>query len=234
MKEDERFEEALEIFNNLIKETEINEDIKKSYIDVLFAYGHHLNDDYTEEYEKAIEIYDQILKLEPNNHKAIYYKGVSYFYMNDFEKALKYYLKSLEIKPDYKFAYYNIGLAYESMGDLHRALKYYKNALEIDPNFLYANNAKADVEQKIRHFGIPKPKPEINANKLIPLFEVSKRVRISMIQDILNLEKDDLDIIINWCKKYDFEIDGDFLVINKTTLTKFLESLENDIFYQNK
>ncbi|KKL06073.1 hypothetical protein LCGC14_2599700, partial [marine sediment metagenome] len=56
----------------------------------------------------------------------------------------------------------------------------------------------------------------------------AKRIKIDMIQSLLNLEREKLiDLIIEWGKKYDFKIDGDYLIINKESLPNLLKSLEN-------
>jgi len=65
--------------------------------------------------------------------------------------------------------------------------------------------------------------------KLKSLLSMSKRVRFDMIQEILKVNKETLlQIIINWGKKNYCEIDGDYLNINKDSLTQFLEELNQD------
>ncbi|MFX1273576.1 MAG: tetratricopeptide repeat protein [Promethearchaeota archaeon] len=228
LKKEEKFEEAIKICEDLmIKEPE-NKKVREFYIELLFEYGYYLNDQYIEGYEKAVEIFDKILEKEPLNHKAIYNKGIAFFYMEKMENALTYFSKAIELKPDYKYPYYNIGLVHETIGDLYEALKYYRKALEIDPDFLYALHAKADVKKQINFLKLSTSEPKIDKNKLKDILEASKRVRISLLQEILNLKENDIDMIINWCKKYQFEIDGDFLVINKNTLPELINSLIND------
>ena len=231
LKNEEKFKEAIKICKQLINKESLTSDFRKFYIEVLFAYGHHLNDEYIEEYEKAVKIFDRIIELDPNNYKAFYNKGIAYFNMDEMQKALEWYFKALKIKPDYMVAYYNIGLAYETIGELYSAKEYYNKALKIDPNFIYAVHAKADVKQKLNSLQIQNPKLKSDIEQLRSLLKVSKRIRIQMIQELLNIGSDKLDVIINWCNKYKFEIDGDFLEINKETLPELLESLDNDIIF---
>ena len=227
LKDDENFEEALKISEELILNHPENEKMKKFYIDLLFAYGYHLNDQYIEGYEEAIEIFGKIIKIEPDNYRAIYNKGIAFFYMEEMDQALNYFSRAIEIKPDYKYPYYNIGLVHETIGNFHEALTYYDKALEIDPDFLYALHAKEDVKKHIKMFNISKPEPKIDIRKLKEIMEVSKRIRISLIQEILNLKPNDIDIILEWCKKFQFEIDGDFLIINKDDVSELIKSLES-------
>ena len=57
---------------------------------------------------------------------------------------------------------------------------------------------------------------------------VSERVRLGMLESILNLDKDKFyATILEWADKFKFTIDGDYLIINKETLEPFLNHLEN-------
>jgi hypothetical protein len=48
-----------------------------------------------------------------------------------------------------------------------------------------------------------------------------------MIQTVLNLPKDELfDLLIDWGKKFQIEIDGEFLNINKETLPHLIKYLD--------
>ena len=59
------------------------------------------------------------------------------------------------------------------------------------------------------------------------LLEMSKRIRIEMIQTLLNIDKDKLlGLLIDWGRNYQFEIDGDFLIINKEAVPNLIRSLE--------
>ncbi|MHA2131098.1 MAG: hypothetical protein ACW99L_14110 [Promethearchaeota archaeon] len=56
---------------------------------------------------------------------------------------------------------------------------------------------------------------------------MSKRIKIDMIQTVLNLPKDELfDLLIDWGKKFQIEIDGEFLNINKETLPHLIKYLD--------
>ncbi len=226
LKDAEKFEEALEICEKLIFNMPQDNKVKRFYIELLFTFGYHLNDPYIEGYEKAVDIFGKIFEIEPNNYKAIYNKGIAYFYLEKMENALTCFSKAIELKPDYKFPYYNIGLVHETMGNLHEALDYYNKALEIDADFVYAIHAKDDIMKKIKFLNVVSPKPKIDMNKLKGILEASKRVRISFLQEILKIRPDELDIIVDWCKKYQFEIDGDFLIINKGKLSELIDSLD--------
>lgn len=225
----ERFDEALEILEKLFTDNPHSEDVKKSLLETLFIYGGYLNDEYILQYEKAKDMFKRIIEIDPTNYRAHYNLGIANFNLDDLEKAKDCYEEAARIKPDYQYCFYNIGLVYETKGDLQEALKYYEKALEIDPTFPYALSARSSILSNLDELkkSSRSSNQQKNIKHLKSLLEVSKRVRIDMIQSLLNIEKEEfLDLLIGWCKKYKFEIDGDFLIINKETLPDLINSLD--------
>ena len=149
LKNDKKYEESIEILENLFNKQPHSEEIKKELISALFSYGIYLSDEFIQEYEKSIINFNKIIEIEPDNYRAIYNLGISYFNLGKIDKAMKAYNDAIKIKPDYKHCYYNIGLIHEVMNDLQKSLKFYKKALEIDPTFIYALEAKKIVKQKL-------------------------------------------------------------------------------------
>jgi len=226
----ERFEEALEILEKVFADNPNSEKVKKSLLNTLFMYGGYLNDEYTLRYEKAKDMFKRIIEIDPANYRAHYNLGIANFNIDEIEKAKECYEEALRIKPDYKHCLYNIGLIYEREGNLKEALRYYEKALEIDPKFPYATSARSHILSNLDEL---KKSSDISNQRrsieqLKSLLEVSKRIRIEMIQGLLNIEKDKLfDLLIEWCKKFQFEIDGDFLNINKETIPDLLKFLDD-------
>lgn len=226
----ERFEEALEILENIFANNTNSKEVKESLLETLFSYGGYLNDEYTLQYEKAKDMFKRIIEIDPSNYRAHYNLGIANFNIDEIEKAKKCYEEAIRIKPDYKHCLYNIGLIYEREGNLQEALRYYEKALEIDPKFPYATSARSHILSNLDDL---KKSSDIsnqrrNIERLKSLLEVSKRIRIEMIQTLLNIEKEKLfDLLIDWCKKYQFEIDGDFLNINKETLPDLFKSFDD-------
>jgi len=225
----ERFEEALEILEKLFADKPHSENVKKSLLETLFTYGGYLNDEYTLEYEKAKDMFKRIIEIDPTNYRAHYNLGIANFNLDDLEKAKECYEEAVRIKPDYHYCFYNIGLVYERKGNLQEALRYYEKALEIDPTFLYAINARSYILSNLDDLkrSSDNSNQQKNIEHLKSLLEVSKRIRIDIIQSLFNIGKEEFfDLLIGWCKKYEFEIDGDFLIINKETLPDLLKTLE--------
>ena len=60
--------------------------------------------------------------------------------------------------------------------------------------------------------------------RLKALLSVSKRIKVDMIQELLKLNKETLiKVLIEWGQKYNFELDGDYLNINKELLPKLIK-----------
>ena len=227
----EEFEKAIKILEDLYQQ-QPDIDVKNNLIDALFAYGGYLNDYYVLEYNESINFFKRIIELDSENYRAHYNLGIAYFNLNRFEEALNSYKIALSIKPDHKHVYYNIGLLHEKTENLENAIEAYEKALEIDPNYIYAMHSLKVVRQNLDINVNPKSKTQEikdNVETLKSLLSMSKRVRFDMIQEILKVKKETLlQIIINWGKKNYCEIDGDYLNINKDSLTQFFEELNQN------
>jgi len=227
----EEFEKAIKILEALYQQ-QPDVDVKNNLIDALFAYGGYLNDYYVLEYDESINFFKRIIELDSENYRAHYNLGIAYFNLNRFEEALNSYKIALSIKPDHKHVYYNIGLLYEKTENLESAIEAYEKALLIDPNYIYAMHSLKAVRLNLDNSVKPKNKAQEikdNIEKLISLLNMSKRVRFDMIQEILKVNKETLlQIIIDWGKKKYCEIDGDYLNINKESLTQFFEDLNQN------
>jgi len=227
----EDFEEGIEILEDLFKKSPELE-IKKSLIDALFAYGGYLNDYYVLEYEKAIKKFKRIVELDPHNYRAHYNLGIAYFNLELFEEALNACETAIAIKPDYKHCHYNIGLIYEEKENLEKAIEAYQKALKIDPDFIYAKQALMTIRQELDDLNTTETESKENESvieRLKAILSVSKRIKVDMIQELLQLNKETLiNFLIMWGQKYNFELDGDYLNINKELLPKLIDDLNRN------
>jgi len=150
LKNEERFEDALKLLEELHKSNPDSNNIKKELIAVLFKYGDYLNDEWGYDFDKAANCFKMIIEMEPSNYRAWYNLGISYFKLKKNKEALEAFNQAIKIKPDYMYCYYNIGLLYEiNKGDLETALLYYEKALTYNKSFTYALQASRDARQKL-------------------------------------------------------------------------------------
>jgi tetratricopeptide (TPR) repeat protein len=84
----------------------------------------------------ALQDFDSVLKLQPNNYWAMLEIGHIYLYdLKDTESAESYYHQALEDNPEYPHAYFYLGEVYKTRGDNATAAYWYRQALERQPDW---------------------------------------------------------------------------------------------------
>ncbi len=87
-------------------------------------------------FTKAIDIFNKIAELYPDNKRVYYNMGYIYLVeLEDFENAKIMFQEAILINPRYVEAVYNLGRTQEAMGDYENARIQYKKSLEILPNY---------------------------------------------------------------------------------------------------
>jgi tetratricopeptide (TPR) repeat protein len=81
---------------------------------------------------KAVAIYDQIVKLAPEDPDAFNGRGFSYLRLGNLDKAIADFDKVLELKPDDYYTYYTRGKAYYLKGDYERAVEDHNKEIELE------------------------------------------------------------------------------------------------------
>jgi len=84
------------------------------------------------DWEKAIEVNDQILELEPNNVSCHLRLGFAYMQQSNFEKAKKHYEKAIKLQPSNSVAFDNLEKIQILQGK--RGRKRNLNIANLDPN----------------------------------------------------------------------------------------------------
>jgi len=100
-------------------------------------------------YDRAIEDFDKVLILEPDNVDALIARGNAYSQIGDNGRAIADLGRAVALAPGNPQAYLVRGLAYARRGDPARALRDYDKALQIEPRFAaaLANRAAIYAEQ---------------------------------------------------------------------------------------
>ena len=95
-----------------------------------------IGDQYYEagEYEKAIQQYNEYLKLKPRHIKSIYNRGRAYAQIGEYDLAVEDYLKVLKLEPKYASALVSLGIDYYRKGDFDNAAYYSSLAAEYEPD----------------------------------------------------------------------------------------------------
>lgn len=231
---DQSFKEAIDLLEDQLQKHPESDVLKKELINALFLFGGYLNDDYMLEYDKAAKLFTKIIKLDPENYRAHYNLGIAFYNLECLDNALEAYLNAIKIKPDYAHCLYNIGLIHELRDDLKTAIEYYDKALQINPKFSYASQAKKCALQELELQGRDSSVDlalEEALDKLTSLLNMSTKIQINMIRNILNIDEEKLlALILEWGKNYGFVLEGDYILINKETLPELLRNLKQ--FFQ--
>jgi protein O-mannosyl-transferase len=91
--------------------------------------------------EKALAVFNELLKRDSTNALANLNCGTVYGRMNENEKALQYYLRALKKNPRLVPALYNTGLAYAHMNEYVKAIPYFQQVLALQPDYPNATTA---------------------------------------------------------------------------------------------
>lgn len=102
--------------------------------------------------DKAVELYNQALAIDPDFVLARYDLAVTYRGMGEVDKAIAEYEKVLKINPKFPEALSNLGGQYFRKGNLDQAITHFKKAVEVYPNFIQAlSNLGAALNKQGHH-----------------------------------------------------------------------------------
>ena len=82
---------------------------------------------------EAKPLYQQVLKLIPNQHDALHMLGVIAFQENDFDSAVNLMLQAFALTPNHPTLLFNLGNAQRAVGNLDSAEAMYLAALKFLP-----------------------------------------------------------------------------------------------------
>jgi len=103
-----------------------NVNLKEIFIS---AYQHHTQN----KLEKAEDLYQQVLKVNPNHLQSIFLLGSLLIQKRNLSLAIKLLKKAITLKPDFGDAFHNLGFAFIEMGELEEGIKFFNKTIEINP-----------------------------------------------------------------------------------------------------
>ena len=104
------------------------------------------------EYKEAIEIYDEILEIAPNNISTLKMKGIAQSNLEYHEKSLMQFFKILQHKPNDVISLTGMGVGFGNLGEYEESLKYFDMAIQEKPNSTVIKNYKEFVEKVISKY----------------------------------------------------------------------------------
>jgi lipoprotein NlpI len=90
------------------------------------------------QYDRAIEDFDQAIRLNPNYAEAFNYRGANYARKFQLDRAIEDFDKAIRLNPNFAEAFSNRGNAYRRKGQLDRAIEDLDHAIRLNPNYAQA------------------------------------------------------------------------------------------------
>lgn len=116
-----------------------------------------------------IELYNNVLKIEPKNIYALNNIGVAFNSLTRPEEALFHLNKAIELDSNYPQALTNRGQSHNLNGEFEKALKDLDKSINIDNDFAYSYAVKGNVLTKLSRF----KEAEIILNKAVEINSTS-------------------------------------------------------------
>lgn len=108
------------------------------------------------EFDKAIELYNQVIAIKPTHINAWYNKARALIEAGRSEEALKVTAQAAKLSPDpsgVASSLSNLACTLTALGRYSEALEKYELAMEIDPNRSWLYYSAAEVAEKIGNYG---------------------------------------------------------------------------------
>ena len=87
-----------------------------------------------QQYDRAIQDYDQAIRLNPNVAIAYYNRGLAYASKDQYDHAIEDFDQAIRLDPSYAKAFYNRGIAYRALGQQARTVEDFAKARQLNPN----------------------------------------------------------------------------------------------------
>jgi Tfp pilus assembly protein PilF len=93
---------------------------------------------YTDDHEKALQLYNQSINLDGQHFYSILNRGYTLNVLEKYEEALIDFNNAIEVNPLYSYAFSNRGLSNLKLGREKQGLEDIEKAIELDENDAYA------------------------------------------------------------------------------------------------
>ena len=197
-------------FSQLLKKIS---ELQKNYSESLFLLSLLGNINYElKEYEKAINNFESIIKIDSHFSDAYYNLGIIFKNINQIDKSIDNFEKCIKINPKKFEAYNNLGNIYRDKQQIETAINLYVESLEINPNYLIALQNLGVCLQDFEF-----TKYSIIAEKhIINLLEKNKILRpVDIVNNLIKF------IYLN--KEYELIISNTIRIRNGVSLDKLID-----------
>ena len=106
------------------------------------------------DFEKAKDVFEKILLIDPNHAEALNNIGVIAFQQDDLEFAISMFEQVYSIKRDYVESIENMGKCLEAKGEYHRALEWFERAFSLNKKSVDILNSIANCHVQLSNFDV--------------------------------------------------------------------------------
>lgn len=96
-------------------------------------------------YRKAIECYDKVIQIAPNDYLAWFKRGIAFENLHHYEDAASSYQRVIEVQPNDYLAWFKRGKALEHLKRYPEALAAYDKVIQIQPGNYWAWHDRGQV-----------------------------------------------------------------------------------------
>jgi len=194
----------------------INNMNEKKDLNVKEVFALALENQHRKNFDVAQDLYNQVLKINPNNVNALNNIGLLFQNKRDYKKANNYFEKPIEIDPNFIKAHNNLGVTFKLLGENEKAKSCYEKTLEIDPNNSIAINNLGNAFKELGEH-----------QNAISCYEKAIKINPNYIDAYINLgtiflELEEIKKSINYFEKA-IEIDPNFIKAQNNLGLAFFE-----------
>ena len=91
------------------------------------------------EKQRAIELYEEILSIDPHYAAACINLGTVFFHLRQFGRAEELYRRATEADPSYVLAYFDLGNVLDELNRLDESIAAYRKAVALSPRYADAH-----------------------------------------------------------------------------------------------
>ena len=109
--------------------------------------------------QRAIALYEEMLKLDPNYAPGYINLGTLYFHLRQFTKAEELYRRATETDPGYVLAFFDLGNVLDELERHDESIAAYRRSVELSPryadahyNLALAFERKGELRAALRHW----------------------------------------------------------------------------------
>lgn len=142
-------ETSIDELSSILTETSLN---TNNILESQYYLMKGKNAVYLKQWDEALKLMDQAVKLDPTNREALVIGGDILYSQGKKKDALKYYKRGLSAGVEEPALLYKIGVTSLEMGDNKEAIEYFNRALNLSDKFAEAYVGRGDAKMKLEFY----------------------------------------------------------------------------------